>query len=154
MLPTGSGINSRRLHMSLIPDFSIGIWNAWLFMIIFPLQWLAVIIIPGRVSTRVSHTAETHLSLWDKIAGKMTNILWILATLYSIFIPLDTGKPWFYIGLAFFAAGLLILISSTITVFKATEDKPFTAGVYRYSRHPMYLSMVLIYIAVSVASAS
>ncbi len=32
--------------MSLIPAFEIGVLNAWIFMSIFPLQWLAVLVVP------------------------------------------------------------------------------------------------------------
>ena len=33
-------------------------------------------------------------------------------------------------------------------------DKPFTKGLYRYSRHPIYLTMILELIGVGVALAS
>jgi protein-S-isoprenylcysteine O-methyltransferase Ste14 len=33
-------------------------------------------------------------------------------------------------------------------------DKPNTTGLYRFSRHPMYLGILLVYIGISIACAS
>jgi len=63
------------------------------------------------------------------------------------------GTIWFYIGLGVFLLGLLTLTDSTLNFATAPHDKPITGGLYRYSRHPMYLSMFLIYIGTSLASA-
>lgn len=140
--------------MSWIPAFEIGVWNAWLFMIIYPLQWLAVIVIPKRVAERTSHAPEIIQTRQDRILAFLTQGFWIGATLYSIFVPFQIWTPWFWVGLAFFIAGLLALILATLTVAGTPKDKPFTSGVYRYSRHPMYLSMIFVYLGVSVAAAS
>ncbi|MFC1968385.1 methyltransferase family protein [Chloroflexota bacterium] len=32
--------------------------------------------------------------------------------------------------------------------------KPFTSDVYRFSRYPMYLSVILVYLGVSIVAAS
>jgi protein-S-isoprenylcysteine O-methyltransferase Ste14 len=74
--------------------------------------------------------------------------------LYSIFLPLRTGTPWFYGGLAIFAGGLMMLVLATLSVAWTEPGRPFVRGAYRFSRHPMYLSMILVYAAVCVAAAS
>ena len=53
-----------------------------------------------------------------------------------------------------FAVGLAVLVAATVNVMQAQDGKPFTSGIYRYSRHPMYLAMIIIYLAVSAATAS
>lgn len=140
--------------MSLIPAFQIGVCNAWLFMIIYPLQWIVVLILPKQVGDRTSHPAEFKKDLWGKVSGWVTEIFWVGATLYSIFLPLAVGTAWLYAGLGVFAVGLMILGWATLTVMRTAPDKPFTAGIYRFSRHPMYLSMILVYLGVSIAAAS
>jgi protein-S-isoprenylcysteine O-methyltransferase Ste14 len=140
--------------LPLIPAFEIGVWNAWLFMIIYPLQWLAVIILPKHISERTSHAPEIIQSRQDKIMAFLTQGFWIGATLYSIFVPFQEGTPWLWVGLALFVVGLLFLVLASVMVAGTPTDKPFTSGVYRFSRHPMYLSMILVYLAVSIAAAS
>ena len=139
--------------MSLIPAFQIGVWNAWIFMIIFPLQWLAILIIPGHIAERTGDTKGTQ-TRQDRIFAFLNNGLWVVATLYSIFLPFRVGTPWLWIGLLFFIAGLVILVLATISIAGAPTDKPFTSGVYRFSRHAGYLSMILVYLGVSIAAVS
>ena len=140
--------------MSLIPAFEIGLWNAWIFMSSFLLQWLAVGLAGKRVSQRTGHPTEMKRSKSDQRIGMAATITWVIATIYSIFLPLQSGTIWFYIGLGVFLSGLTILTIATLNFSTTPHDKLITGGVYHYSRHPMYLAMFLIYIGTSLASAS
>ena len=140
--------------MSLIPAFEIGVWNAWIFMSSFLLQWLAVALASKRVYQRTGHPADMKRSKSDRRIGMAAMITWLIATIYSIFLPLRLTTVWFYVGLVVFLFGLIILTGATLNFAVAPHDKPITGGFYRYSRHPMYLVMFLIYIATSLASAS
>lgn len=140
--------------MPLTPAFEPGLCNGWLFMIVFLLQWLAVVVLPGHIVEKTGDPADLRQSPGAKIMSGLTQFFWISATLYSIFLPLRAGTLWFYGGLAIFGGGLALLISATLSVARAEAGKPFSAGIYRFSRHPMYLSMIFVYTAVSVAAAS
>jgi protein-S-isoprenylcysteine O-methyltransferase Ste14 len=140
--------------MSWIPAFEIGIWNAWWFMCVYPLQWLAVVILPKHISERTSHAPEIIQTHQDMIMAWLTQGFWIGATLYSIFVPFQVGTAWLWTGLVFFGAGLAFLVLASLAVAGTPKDKLFTSGVYRLSRHPMYFSMFLVYLAVSIAAAS
>ena len=140
--------------MTLIPAFEIGLWNAWIFMISFLLQWLAVGIARKRVSQRTAHPDDMKRTKSDRIRGTAATIIWLIATIYSIFLPLQPGTVWFYIGLGVFLFGLIILTVATLNFATTPDGKPVTGGLYRYSRHPMYLAMFLIYIGTSFASVS
>ncbi|MFC1909863.1 methyltransferase family protein [Chloroflexota bacterium] len=140
--------------MSWIPAFEIGVYNTWIFMIIYPLQWLTVVILPRHIAERTSHAPEIIQTRQERIMAFLTQGFWIGASLYSIFVPFRVGTPWLWIGLALFITGLAILILATVSVAGTPADKPFTSGVYRFSRHPMYLSMIFVYLGVSIAAAS
>jgi len=140
--------------MSLVPAFEIGIWNAWIFMSSFLLQWLAIILAGKNVAERSGHPTDMKKSKTEKRAGIIGNSIWLLATLYSIFLPLQLKTPWFYLGLAIFLIGLGILTTATINFATAPAEKPVTRGAYYFSRHPLYLSMFIIYIGTGIASAS
>ncbi len=140
--------------MAPVPAFEIGVWNAWIFMIIYPLQWLAVILAGRGALSRTGHPIDIETSKSVRRRGMAANILWIAATLYSIFLPFYLGTPWFFTGLALFVVGLAILIIGTISFAISPPDYPVTGYVFRYTRHPMYLSMFFIYLGVSIAAVS
>ena len=140
--------------MSLVPAFEIGIWNAWIFMSSFLLQWLAVILAGKNVAERSGHPADMKKNRAEKRAGIIGNSIWLLATVYSIFLPLQLGTAWFYLGLAIFLIGLGVLTTATINFATAPAEKPVTQGAYSFSRHPLYLSVFIIYIGTSIATAS
>ena len=138
----------------LTPAFELGLCNGWLFMMVFPLQWLAVLVLPARFVARTGHPVDLRPDRKARIMSGLTQFFWIVATLYAIFLPLRSGTSWFYGGLVIFLAGLALLVSATLSVARTEPGEPFTGGPYRFSRHPMYLSMFLVYAAVSVAAAS
>lgn len=74
--------------------------------------------------------------------------------IYSIFLPLKVGTAWLSFGLPIFALALVI---SVVTIFNAaltSVDKPVTRGIYRISRHPIYLSGFLVYTGMGISCAS
>jgi protein-S-isoprenylcysteine O-methyltransferase Ste14 len=140
--------------MSLIPAFEIGIWNAWTFMSCFILQMLVMLLLGKGAWDRSSLPADFKRSRRERINSLLGNGLWLLATLYSIFLPLRLGTAWFYTGLPVFLVGLIILAVATANFATTPIEKPSTKGAYSFSRHPLYLSMIIIYIGTGIASAS
>ncbi|MFC1897266.1 methyltransferase family protein [Chloroflexota bacterium] len=140
--------------MSIIPVFTIGVWNAWIFMSVFILQMLVVVFLGKRVWERSGHPSDVKKSELEAKAGIIGNTIWFLATVYSIFLPLQLGTIWFYIGLTIFLFGLMILGIATVNFARTPMEKPAMEGVYRFSRHPLYLSMVIVYIGTTIATAS
>jgi len=140
--------------MALVPAFEIGIWNAWIFMISFLLQWLAVILFGKNVAERSGHPADMKKSKTEKRVSIIGNAIWLLATVYSIFLPFQLGTAWFYIGLPVFLVGLLVLVVATVNFATTPAEKPVTQGAYSFSRHPAYLSMFIIYFGTGIATAS
>jgi protein-S-isoprenylcysteine O-methyltransferase Ste14 len=140
--------------MSLIPAFEIGIWNAWILMSSFILQMLAVLLLGRGVWARSSLPSGIKRSKLEKLTPIIGNSVWLLATIYSIFLSLQLGTIWFYIGLSVFLVGLAILAVGTVNFATAPAEKPATKGAYYFSRHPLYLSMIVIYIGTGIAIAS
>jgi len=140
--------------VSLVPAFQIGIWNAWIFTIWLLIQNLVIRLANKEVYQRAGDPPDMKLSQAYKIASLLSMPLWLLSTAYSIFLPLKLGTIWFTIGLIIFLLGLVIIIIATINFATTPINEPVTRGVYRYSRHPGYIALILIYFGVSMASAS
>ena len=138
--------------MSLIPAFEIGLWNAWIFMLYHFLPMPLLMLINKGAAKKgqpVPHS-ETERKLYPVIW-----IVWLLAFIYSIFLPLKLGTIWFYIGLPISIVGL-ITFTIVIVTFATTpiNNEPLIKGLYRYSRHPMYITQLVMFIGVGIASAS
>jgi protein-S-isoprenylcysteine O-methyltransferase Ste14 len=141
--------------VSLIPAFEIGIWNAWIFMIWPWLDTLAFRLIGKEVFKRASGLAsEMKTSRTYKIVSYVSMITDLMAVVYSIVLPFKLSTIWFYIGLTIFLLGLVALTVASVNFTMAPMNKPITRGMYRYSRHPLYLSSLFIYLSVGIASAS
>jgi len=139
--------------MSLVPAFEIGAWNAWIFMIWSLIQNL-VIMADKKLYRRFGEAPDTKPSQGHKILNILSTLLWLLSTAYSIFLPLKLGTAWFPVGLVIFLLGLVTLTIATIDFATTPINEPVARGVYRYSRHPIYAALVLIYLGVGIASAS
>ena len=129
--------------MSFIPEFELGIWNAWIFMIwqiIIPIL-LTFIVKEKTVLKRLSASVPMK---FEKTSNILSMVVLIFAFIYSIFLPLQINTLWFYIGLFIFLFGLSIDLSALSTFRKAKPEGPFTTGPYRYTRHPVYVGFFLI----------
>jgi len=138
--------------MSLIPAFEIGVWNAWIFMLynFLPMPLLMLV----HKGTTKKGEPVPHSEIEKKLYPVIW-IVWLLAFIYSIFLPLQLGTIWFYIGLPISIVGL-ITFTIVIVTFATTPlgDEPLTKGLYRYSRHPMYITQFVMFLGVGIASAS
>ncbi|MCH8011521.1 MAG: isoprenylcysteine carboxylmethyltransferase family protein [Candidatus Marinimicrobia bacterium] len=84
----------------------------------------------------------------------------LLGLLLNIILPIHIGKETFLfpIGWIFSGMGLFIVIGSFVTFKKAgTDVDPYRptktivmAGPYRFTRNPMYLSLTLLYMGITL----
>ena len=140
--------------MSLIPAFEIGVWNAWIFTIwlLIPFFLEPLNIIPKGREEGSDFTAE--FGKMQKYVRHSMHIIHLLLIIYSIFVPLKLGTVWFYAGLPIYLLGLVSYAMVWVGFATTPPDKPVTRGVYRYSRNPMYLSTIILFVGIGIATAS
>ena len=134
--------------MSAIPAFEIGIWNAWILALVL----LLPAYIPGLALKDFSKKMGQG-EHYGKI-GALTTILLFILIICSIFLPLKLGTVWFYTGLFIYFLGLIIVTIAIVNAASMTLGKPFTKGVYRYSRNPMFVSQIIVFVGIGIASVS
>ena len=138
--------------MSLTPAFEIGLWNAWIFMLynFLPMPLLMLVHKGAMEKVRPVPHSETEKKLYPVIW-----VVWLLAVIYSVFLPLRLGTTWFYVGFPISMVGL-ITYTIVIMTFATTpiDNEPLTKGLYRYSRHPMYITQLVMFMGVGIATAS
>jgi protein-S-isoprenylcysteine O-methyltransferase Ste14 len=141
--------------MSFIPAFEIGVWNAWIFMLYYLLTMPLLRSINKDALEKSDVAAPKHL--YNKAEKRIVSFYqssFIPVFIYSIFLPLELGTNWFYIGLPICLLGLILSTIAYLNFATASLGEPLTKGLYRYSRHPTYLTQALMLIGLGIASAS
>jgi len=143
---------TRRKTMSLTPDFQLGLWNAWIFTI--PSLLLTLFFLHLAKEKRAPSPKNVCLSKTKMSFCLFSKFIFFAAVIYSVFLPLKLATILFYTGLPITLIGLATLSYVMINWVNTPPDTPVTKGLYRYSRHPMYITEVLFLLGVSIASAS
>jgi protein-S-isoprenylcysteine O-methyltransferase Ste14 len=143
--------------MSLVPAFEIGLWNAWIFMLLF----LAASTVPFYIDKEIcekrteGEPAGSELERTTKNAHVITHIVILpFALLYSIFLPLKLGTSWFVAGLPICLLALVMILMASISWSTSPLGEPLSKGAYAISRHPTYFGMFLGYVGIGIACAS
>ena len=142
--------------MSLVPEFELGLWNAW----IFALSFLLMVVVwqnlnrihKGQKGSSRPNTPPLN-EKEKKLFGISLLIFWA-SVIYSFFLPLKLGTAWLYVGLIVYLFGMIFHLVAATNLINTPLDRPATKGLYRISRNPLYLSTNLIFIGIGVACAS
>ena len=143
--------------MSFIPDFELGLWNAWIFMLyaifsdVLPYQ-LSGWLIDKEVLKKGAATGP--LNATEKKISNITSFLHFGLIAFSIFLPLELGTVWFFAGLLIYLWGAIIRTVAILDFSTTAVDKPVTKGFYRFSRNPIYFGMFLIFVGTGIACVS
>ena len=143
--------------MSLIPAFEIGVWNAWILILYLPLHPLIMMLIDKLVGTGdiFKKMGAPALNKTERIINVLSNFVLLFGLfIYSIFLPLQLGTAWFYVGLALCVLGVVNWTIAIVNIADIPLGELWDKGLYRYSRHPMTLAGYLILIGAGIASAS
>lgn len=143
--------------MSIMPIFDIGIWNAWIFVIIL---YAAAFVPLAMNSKKVEKRMEgdptgDEQKIVTKIANLITHLIIMPLTLIlGIFVPIEFGTWWLFAGLIIYLLGLVIVFLSSISWATAPLGEPLGKSVYAISRHPWYFGSFLAYLGTGIACAS
>ena len=132
----------------------IGFWNAWIFMSVFILQMIVIMFTDKQIKERTHVPNDARRTTLEKYIGFIANIFWLLALGYSVFLPLLFSTLWFYIGVSIFIFGVFLLTLATSNFISTPIDQIIQKGVYKYSRHPIYLATFLICLGSGISAAS
>jgi protein-S-isoprenylcysteine O-methyltransferase Ste14 len=141
--------------MSLAPAFDIGVWNAWIFMLCYLLT-LPLMRLINKDALGKSDVA-TPKQLYNKTEKRIVSFYefsFLLAFIYSIFLPFKLGTAWFYIGLPICLLGFILFLIPYFSFATTPLGEPLTGGLYRYSRHPVYVTQILFFLGIGIITAS
>jgi protein-S-isoprenylcysteine O-methyltransferase Ste14 len=140
--------------LSFIPDFELGLWNAWIFIVPALVVTLLCIFLMTKKGAPGGEVRHTRVSKTTLLVASLSKLIFFPAALYSVFLPLKIGAIWFYVGLPITLIGLVGTMIVFVDWANTPAGEPVTRGIYRYSRHPMYVMDVFLFLGVSIISAS
>ena len=140
--------------MSLIPAFELGLWNAWIFMVPALLILLLCFLVMTKKDVPGGPARIACKSKATLVVASLSKLIYFPAVIYSVFLPLKLGTILFYIGLPIALVGLLGSILVIVNWAATPAGEPVTRGLYRYSRHPIYVTGVFTLLGMSIISAS
>lgn len=145
--------------MSLIPAFEIGLFNAWILVLyiiaynVVPYYLSRKRMIDKEVVKKVGHP-DIEKSKTQRNLGIILMVLFYVLIIYSIFLPIMLNSTWFLIGMIIYFIGFFIGTIAMYYFLKTPPENLVTNGIYKYSRNPMYLSIILLYTGIAIVCLS
>jgi protein-S-isoprenylcysteine O-methyltransferase Ste14 len=143
--------------MSILPASEIGVWNAWILVVLLLAAAFAPLAISSEKSDKRMEGEPTgsEQARVTRVATVITHVVIMpLTLLYGIFVPIKLGTWWFYSGALIYLLGLAMVLMSSLSFATAPLGEPMLKGVYAISRHPGYFGFFLAYAGTGVACAS
>lgn len=132
--------------------FELGLGNAWLLSLPFLILVTLMVGMRKDIIKRMSDmTGYTTREKFFTVSASISPYPFMIAT---IWVPLISIPLLLFFGLLIYILGMALCAASLKVIIKTPPDEPFTAGPYRFSRNPMYVSSTAVFIGICMATAN
>jgi len=140
--------------MQLIPSFRASLLSGGLFLFAYFLGLVTHVLLFPPDKRRKLFSEPTYNKKdrrrWIIVLGRMAAITLVVIMFFS---PLKLETIFFLIGLGIYLVGYALVMVSLVHYRRAPTDRMVTNGLYRVSRNPQWLGLVLVFTGTSVAVA-
>ena len=138
--------------MSPIPEFELGLWNAWTLVI----AMLIIFFFDVRATAarESGKSGDFQLTKKENIIMNAVFLPMVVSFVYAVFLPLQLGTTWLYSGLLIYLFGMVFTTVTLLNFASSPKDKVITKGLYRFSRNPMYIGLLLMQFGLGIACSS
>ncbi len=141
--------------MVFFPQLGIGWIYGWILLCLwYAVQGLSLLLVPKDVRDRLF---EFDRSSWTKSQRASFATGKIVAFVYLVLVvltPINLNSIEFLVGVSVFSIGLLGLVVAIYNFQKTPLENPVVIGLYKYSRHPQLVMLLIIGIGLSIALSS
>jgi len=138
--------------LSLIPAFEIGLWNAWILVI--PILIISFSDMKVTAARESGESGDFQLTRTENRLTYAVFLPMIVSFVYAVFLPLQLGTTWLYSGLVIFLFGMVFTIVAVLNFATSPKDKVITKGLYRFTRNPVYIGLLLLQFGLGIACSS
>jgi protein-S-isoprenylcysteine O-methyltransferase Ste14 len=138
--------------MSFIPAFELGLWNAWILII--PILIISFSDMRVTASRESGKAGDFQLTRKENRLTYAVFLPMVVSWVYAVFLPLQLGTMWLYSGLIICLFGMIFTIVAILNFATSPKDKVITKGLYRFTRNPTYVGMILMQIGLGIACSS
>ena len=141
--------------MRLLPAFGLSLFNGWLLLVAYFLGLTLSVLTFAREKRRKLFLKPSYPK-GDRrglviLLGRLAAISFVAL---MIFTPLRTGSLFLYVGLAIYLLGFSVVMVSLFEYRRAEVDRLVTHGIYRVSRNPQWIGLVLVFVGTAMAVAT
>lgn len=130
--------------MTLFPPLRAAWLNGWILLVIYGVVFGVVVkSFPQDVVARLYDKSH-----WTRTQRRLTLVAKILSSILLVllaFSPLQIGRPVFVAGAVLSAVGLIGLVVALFNFKDAQPGQPATNGLYRLSRNPQWVALVIMF---------
>ena len=138
--------------MSLIPEFALGLWNAWILVI--PMLITFFFDVRVTAARESGKAGDFELTKRENMLMNAVFLPMIVSFVYAIFLPMQLGTIWLYSGLLIFLFGMVFTVVAVLNFASSPKDEVITKRLYRFSRNPMYIGLLLMQFGLGIACSS
>ena len=138
--------------MSWIPAFELGLWNAWILVV--PILIISFSDMRATASRESGKAGDFQLTKKENRLINAVFLPMVVSWVYTVFLPLQLGTIWLYSGLIIYLFGIVITTVAILNFATSPKDKVITNGLYRFTRNPTYVGMILMSIGIGIACSS
>ena len=126
--------------------------SAFLLLPLFLIRYGLLALVNKSALARAAHfpPMEKAERLWYWVYQLAT----LAMLVYMFFLRVKTEGAVFWVGLAAYAAGILLLIASTVHFAKPGTGGVCQSGLYRFSRNPMYVAYFVYFCGCALQAQS
>jgi protein-S-isoprenylcysteine O-methyltransferase Ste14 len=145
-------VTVKREIVSLIPAFELGLWNAWILVI--PILIISFSDMRATASRESGKAGDFKLTRKENRLTYAVFLPMIISWIYAVFLPLQLGTVWLYSGLVICLFGMIFTSVAILNFATSPKEKVITKGLYRFTRNPTYIGMILMQIGLGIACSS
>jgi protein-S-isoprenylcysteine O-methyltransferase Ste14 len=138
--------------VSLIPAFELGLWNAWILVI--PILIISFSDMRATASRESGKAGDFQLTRKENRLTYAVFLPMVVSWVYAVFLPLQLGTIWLYSGLIICLFGMIFTSVAILNFATSPKDKVITKGLYRFTRNPTYIGIILMQIGLGIACSS